>query len=179
MAKSNLKLAVTRKIQYSPVTSYTLPHIVEWAEKPANAEFFRRMPPLNTWLEPERALKLWQAAAAHIIFEDNTPVGMIVSGFTDQASRACEIGMLVDKEASTHRHLTFLHIMHDFIKNAFDYYNLHKVFVRVLTHRTEMRKTLESFGSVCEATLRDSVFFNGEYHDEWYISLLKLEYRRP
>ena len=160
----------------APVTAGVVPSIVQWAENTSNAEFFRRCPPLMNWLTPEAALSLW--STSWVILEDDTPVGLVTMCNLEQSSRSCEYGIMVDKEASSHPRLTIDTVYAEALEHAFDYCNLHKVYVKILDHRQGLQKIAEALGFSQEAVLRDSIFFNGEYRNEVLLSCLKLEFRR-
>jgi len=162
-------------IRLAPYTPEIAPFIVKWAEKPDNAEFFRRVPPLSDWLSTAAITQLWQAA--WVIYEDETPVGLLNLHSLDPYSRSCEIGILVDNEASSHRRQTVDAVTDQMADYLFNYKNLHKVYLKVLEGREKLVKILESKGFVSEALLRDSVFFKGEYRNEYLLSCLKLEYK--
>jgi RimJ/RimL family protein N-acetyltransferase len=160
----------------APVTAHVVPSIVKWAENPSNSEFFRRCPPLMNWLTPEVALALW--GSSWVILEDDMPVGLVTMANLEQSSRSCEYGILVDKEASSHPRFTIDTVYHEALEHAFDYCNLHKVYVKILDTREKLAAIAASFGFSQEAVLRDSIFYKGEYRNEILLSCLKLEYRR-
>lgn len=173
--QSSSKLTALKTIRLCPFRVEHAEHIARWAEKDANAEFFRRMPPIQDWLTPDLIKQVY--GTAWVIYEDDMPVGLLTAFWHDQASRSVEYGILVDKEESNHKSSTATEIMHQALEYAFHYRNMHKVYVRLLEGREGLKAKLESLGFTTEATLRDSVYFKGEYRNEYYLSCLKLEYK--
>lgn len=164
-----------KQVRLAPFTSEVIPAIARWAEKKENAEFFRRTPPPQDWLSSLGIQNLWQNV--RIIYEDEMPVGMLTVTMHDQYSRAVEYGLLIDKEESSHKSFTALEVMRAACVYAFDYMNVHKIYVKLLDTRTGLKSRLEGLGFTTEALLRDSVFFQGEYRNEYLLSCLKLEYK--
>lgn len=171
------KLAISKRIRLVPFTEDYVPSIVKWAENPSNSEFFRRCAPLRNWLDPNYALAMWRGT--WVIVEDSEAVGILHMSLIDQFARSAEGSILVDKASSAHPHVTAQQAYREFLDYAFDYCNLHKVYVKILDSREQLKAIAEEFGFVCEAILRDSIFYKGEYRNEYLLSCLKLEYRRP
>lgn len=148
--------------------------IAAWAQKPENAEFFRRYPPQCDWLEPMRMTQTF--AGSWAIFEEDTPVGLVTVHSADPYARSCEFGVLIDAASSSHPHQTAHEITNQFCSYAFDYKNLHKIYMKILDSREGLKTRLEAIGFTCESILRDSIYFQGEYRNEFLLSCLKLEF---
>ena len=170
------KLEVLKTVRLSAFRAENSQDIIRWAQKLQNAEFFRRCPPHMDWLDPERVMQLW--GNSWIIYEEDTPVGIVILHSIDSYGRACEFGMLVDKESSHHYHKTAHQATNQLADYLFDYRNFHKIYVKILDSRDKLKDRLQRIGFTCEATLRDSIFFNGEYRNEYLMSCLKLEFIR-
>jgi len=158
-----------------PYTPDIAEHIALWATKPSNAEYFRRSPPVQDWLRKDFIDQLF--AGSWIIYEDDAPVGLLSMHSLDPYARSCEWAILIDKDSSAHSHNTAMEMIHQACEYSFNYKNLHKIYVKLLDHRDNLKLALESVGATLEVTLRDSVYFNGEYRNEYLLSMLKLEYK--
>ena len=169
------KLATAKAVRLAPYTPEIAAQIANWAQKPANAEFFRRIPPLCDWLSPEGIRQLWEGS--WVVYEDDRAVGLLTMQGLDVYARSCEIGILVDNDSSAHRRVTVDQVTDFMADYLFNYRNLHKVYLKVLEGREKLVKILESKGFSQEALLRDSCFFKGEYRNEYLLSCLKLEYK--
>lgn len=176
MSESLTKLSIAKSVILQPFSTEHASLLMQWASRSSNSEFFRRIPPLMNWATPEATLALWKGSWT--ILEDGRPVGIGIASFGTQADRSCEVGLMIDADASSQRSLTSALAMRQAFEYCFDYCNVHKITMRVLTTREGLKQNLLKLGCSVEATLRDSIFFQGEYHDEWLLSCLKLEYKR-
>ena len=61
--------------------------------------------------------------------------------------------------------------------HGFDQLNLHKIFLRVFCHNPRAIRAYEKAGFKREAVLREHVYANGEYCDEYVMSILEDEWQ--
>lgn len=174
-AQKPAALTALKAVRLAPYMPEIACVIARWASAPENAEFFRRVPPLCDWLAPAAIGTLW--GTSWVVYEDDTPVGLLTLHSIDRYARSCEVGILVDSKDSSHRRQTVDAVTDQMADYLFNYLNLHKVYLKVLEGREKLVKLLESKGFQQEAVLRDSIFYSGEYRNEYLLSCLKLEYK--
>lgn len=163
-----------KTVRLVPYTPDINTFIMGWAEKLENTEFFRRFPPKCDWLEASRMAQVF--GNTWVLYEEEKPVGLVLLHSFDQFGRSCEFGLLVDFASSEHPHQTAHEATNQVCDYVFNYRNLHKIYMKILDNRDLLKTRLESVGFTHEATLRDSIFFNGEYRNEYLLGCLKLEF---
>lgn len=169
-------LAVANKlnIRLTPITDDKL--IREWAGKPENAEFFRRMPPVNMW--PADTTGWWSGMFLVQRTDDEKNLGLLALTNNDVFHRSVEMGALLDKEACGE--LKRRDVAVEAITQALDYVFLYlgyeKIYSKTLAHRSSLFAGYEQYGFNKDGVLRSNVFFQGKHHDEVVYSLLKNEW---
>lgn len=166
----------TRTVRLSPMISDALPLIISWAEKPENAEFFRRFPPRCAWLNVEIAMTLFKDL--WLVYEDSNCVGITGLYAFDHSGNSAEVCLLIDSEASAQRALTARLAGQEACEYGFGYLRLNKISSRILEHRSALGRRLEDNGFRLEGTLREAIEFQGQYITELLYGCLKHEYRR-
>lgn len=161
------------KIRLSPFCKGVEVSIVKWYEDPKNAEFFRRCPPICDWMSLGGIEAIF--GTLWVAYEEDRPVGLVGLFNKDVYSRTCELGMLID--GATDQKDAAKQLMDAFADYAFNYLNLHKIYIKIMPWRDKLAKRMEGQGFSKECDLRDSCYFKGEYHSEMLYSCLKLEYK--
>jgi len=147
--------------------------IREWVKDPYYAEYFRRYAPEFTW--GDDAAVAHMHSASFFIRVDDEIVGMVGFANYDQHNKQIEYGLLMEKNCPDKVKVIFE--SGDLVKDyVFNYLNLEKIFIRVLTHRKEIKRILIMNGFKLDGILRKNVYWNGEMHDEWLFTQLKGEW---
>jgi RimJ/RimL family protein N-acetyltransferase len=169
--------AVPKQTAYrlTPYTPGVEAHIVSWYDKPENAEFFRRCPPICDWLSSASIQTVF--SSMWIVYEGERPIGLAGLFSKDVYSRSCEFGLLIDAESCSSRGQAARAVFNQACDYVFNYLNFHKISIKLMPWRDKLAKRIEEHGFTKECDLRDSCYFRGEYHSEMLYSCLKLEFR--
>lgn len=149
--------------------------IQRWYKEPELREYFRRYPPLVEWRRPEQTLQ--GLGAAFCVYEGNTLVGLCQIVNYDPSSKSVEVGMLVDKTKASNRHNVSFKAYKQLCDYLFNSQGYQKLAMRVLTHRTKLVKRLCDVGWRVEGELRKSTSLDGKPANEFYLGLLKEDYK--
>jgi len=167
------------KIEHKPTVSLmaisidNVHKIREWSRDPYYAEYFRRYAPEFTWGD-DAAVAHMHSASFFVRVEDEI-VGMVGFANYDQHNKQIEYGILMEKDCPNKVKVIFEsgELVKDYV---FNYLNLEKIFIRVLTHRKEIKRILALNGFKLDGLLRNNVYWNGKMHDEWLFTQLKGEW---
>lgn len=171
-----MSLALTKPIptvSLQSVTADTVYKIREWVKDPYYAEYFRRYAPEFTWGDDQAVANL-HAASFFVRVEDEI-VGMVGFANYDPHNKQIEYGILMEKDCPNKVKVIFDsgELVKDYV---FNYLNLEKIFIRVITHRREIKRILAMNGFKLDGVLRQNVYWNGKLHDEWLFTQLKGEW---
>ncbi len=147
--------------------------IIQWASDPLLKEYFRRYPPSHIWAHCVRDV----FPGSHIIVVDDEPVGLASLFNIDSISKKAEIGILVDPNKCPNRAKIAVQAMRQVVEYAFDYIGLNKLYCYILPHRDDLRLLLGLYGFKQEGELKEHLFWEGSYHDELLMGLLKKDLR--
>jgi RimJ/RimL family protein N-acetyltransferase len=144
--------------------------IREWAKRPENAEFFRRMPPVGLW--PADTMSWW-TSGFYIQYNEQF-VGIVLLGNLDSFHRSAELGMLI--EPIENRREVVVAAATQLIDLFFYYMGYEKLSIKTLAHRASLHEVLGNYKFNKDGVLRSNIFFHGKYHDEVIYSILKDEW---
>lgn len=137
--------------------------IREWYLHPFYyAEYFRRMPPLES-LSDEQVFALFEVAWA--VKVDHEVVGLISLNNFDYESKQCEYGLLVEPGVGSKAKMIF-DTGRDVTSFVFHHCKLNKIYTRVVSGRRNIQIISKAFGFRLEGTLRDNLLWNGMFVDE-------------
>jgi len=159
-------------LNLQPVTQLDYGRIRIWAQMPEMRDYFRRLPPLPIW-DTDKALESL-CTTSWVILNDSICVGMISLGYFDQQSRKVEIALLMEKVEN--RKALYFEAVRQICDYVFNYLGYNKVYFPLLTTRKEFSKSVHEFGFRLEGYLRDNIYFEGAYHDEFIFGLTRRDY---
>lgn len=109
-------------------------------------------------------------------FPQRYPVGMVRMDEIDTTNRSIRVGCDVFpwKRGQGYGSKTFAAVL----KYAFDYLNMHRVWLAVIESNGIARHVYEKHGLREEGRYRDAIFRDGRYVDYLVMSILEHEYRR-
>lgn len=136
--------------------------IREWQLDPYYAEYFRRMPPLES-LSEEAVFTLFEVAWA--VKVDHKMVGLISLNNFDYESKQCEYGLIVEPGLGSTAKMIF-DTGRDVTQFVFQHCKLNKIYTRVISGRRNIHILSKAFGFRLEGTLRDNLLWNGMFIDE-------------
>lgn len=176
MEKSaKLKIVSNTTYRLCPFTPGLEALILSWYERKENAEFFRRCPPACDWATLGGIQSLF--GSLWVIYEEDLAIGLAGLFNVDRFARSAEFGLLIDKATSKDSRAANIAVCRQISDYVFNYLNFHKIILKLMPWREKLAKHAELQGFTKEVDLRDSIFFNGEYHSEMLYSCLKLEYK--
>jgi len=151
--------------------------ILGWLDDPQYKEFFRRWPhPINRGSSKVSALRLGVVFLG--IFKGGGLIGVVSMGDSDVTAKKIEFGLLIDFKVSPYRGTVAVEAVDKTMDYLFNHLNYHKAYCIFLEHRKECKALLAGNKLTYEGTLRDNIFWEGQYHNEVVYSMLKAEYNK-
>lgn len=171
------------KIRLRPPERADLPLFVQWLSNPEMREYvtirYISQALEEQWFEkmlPDTA----SAAPARLHFvietlEETQPIGVIGLENINWRDRETEMGIIVGEPDFWGRGYGS-DALHTVLEVGFRWYNLHRIFLRVVTDNTRAIRSYEKCGFVHEGRQREAVFIDGCYKDLLLMSVLENEF---
>lgn len=140
-------------------------------------EFFRRIPKdLNQ--TAVKSIEAITGAAFYPVYDSKGSLfGMMETSGVDPYSQSCDVGLLLDKEATSDKNpLICSFVMIRFLRFLFETTTLNKVSMRFLAHRTGLERFCKENGMRMQGYFRDGVFFKGHFCPELEYAITRKEY---
>jgi RimJ/RimL family protein N-acetyltransferase len=173
-------MLVGTQVQLRPIRRDDLPRLRAWFDDPELMRHWARPAPLvvDDAFEPDlrgRFSRFDTAGYFMIEIPGGPTIGRIDFEQLNMQSRSAEVMVLIGDRASRgHGHGT--DAMVTLLRYLFDQRNLHRVALMVLAWNAPAIRSYEKVGFVAEGTLRDDCFFDGRYHDQIAMSILRPEF---
>jgi RimJ/RimL family protein N-acetyltransferase len=146
--------------------------VYTWYYDNSYANFFRNYPSCPSFDEMRAAM----AGKTFMIVSDNKIVGMVMHFNQNEFARKVEIGILVDKECEGKTiGQSATKILIYYLLNT---QNLYKVSAVVVAENERVNKAIEKLGFTKEGKFRNSVYYDGEFHDENFWSIFKGDFNK-
>jgi len=174
-------MIVGEKVRLRPIEREDLPRFVEWFSDPEVRRHLLVYLPFSLaqeerWFEGlQERLERQEEVLLAIETADGVHIGNVDLHAIDWKNRNAELGIAIGEKAywgqgyGTDAIRTLLDL-------AFREMNLHRVFLRVDTDNVRGIHCYEKDGFRREGTLREVVFREGTYHDQYIMSILKQEF---
>jgi diamine N-acetyltransferase len=155
-------------VQFRPTEAADLDYVLQAEHDPENSRY------VFSWTRQQHLQALANPDVAHLIVQDQRPVGYILLGGRLDPNQTINLQRIVitDKgkgygKASVER-----------IKQlVFETYNAHRLWLDVKTHNDRARALYRSAGFVEEGLLRECLKSGSEYESLIVMSILKPEYQ--
>lgn len=146
--------------------------VYNWYYDTHYLHFFRNYPSCPSFDEIIASM----AGKTFMIVYDNKIVGMVMHYNQNEFSRKTEVGILVDKAYEGNKiGPTATKVLVYYLLNTL---NLYKVSVVVVSDNEAVNKTVEKFGFIKEGKFKNSVYYDGEFHDENFWSIFKGDFNK-
>src|SRR5262249_28107101 len=106
---------------------------------------------------------------------DGTPIGRIEYERLDPVARSAEVMILIGAEEGRGRGYGS-EARRALLRYPFRQRNLHRVALSVIAWNERAIRSYEKVGFVVEGRLRDDLYFDGRYHDQVVMSILRDEF---
>ncbi len=168
------------RVTLRPIHASDVPLLLRWMSDPHLMRHWAQPAPLLT--EDRLAQDLagrfsrFDTAGYFMIErEDGTAIGRIEFEQLDERNRSAEVMIFIgDPDARGKGYGT--EAMVALLRYLFHQRNLHRVFLTVLAWNTPAQRSYEKVGFVVEGRLRDDVYFDGRYHDQLVMGILRAEF---
>ena len=115
----------------------------------------------------------------YIIVEKKTgkPVGWARIRWSPPTDTTCDLGLVIAEKQLRGKGLG-TEVTALLVKQAFDQLNMHKIELTTRPDNEAMVKVAKNCGFKLEGRLRETVYFNGKYHDGLMFGLIRNEHNR-
>jgi RimJ/RimL family protein N-acetyltransferase len=171
---------VSEHLHLRPIRQDDLPVLRAWFDNPATMRFWGRPMPLATADQFEADLagrfrRFDEAGYFLIELLDGTPIGRIEYERLDSRARSAEVMILIGEEEARGKGYG-TEAMVTLLRYLFHQRNLHRVGLTVIAWNERAIRSYEKVGFVVEGRLRDDLYFDGQYHDQVVMSILRDEF---
>ena len=161
-------------IRLLPLTADAAPLVLSWAEDERLSEYFRHFPPRIEWSQADKMLQVF--THTYLVALDSELIGLVGFSQVNTAAKSVDMGFML-----AHKHLedsaeVSWKVGLEMLKYVFEDLRYHRATCRVLTHRVDLKKRIESYGWKLEGTLKQSCYYRGEYCDEALYAITRDEY---
>ena len=169
-----------QRVRLRPIRRDDLPFLRAWFADPETMRFWGQPVPLVTDEYFERELTERFARfdhAGYFMIETNEgrPIGRIEYEQLDMRSRSAEVMILIGApEARGHGYGS--DAMISLLRYLYHERNLHRVALSVIAWNARAIRSYEKVGFVVEGMLRDDLFFEGRFHDQVVLPILRREF---
>lgn len=155
-----------------------LAHFVRWINDPETRRFMVIRYPLSM-TEEEKWWEGFLQREHDYIFaieaKDGTYIGNVGLHDIEPENRRAELGILIgDKSYWGQGYGT--DAIRALLRWAFEYLNLNRVSLRVYAYNRRAIRCYEKSGFRHEGIMRQSRYTDGQYHDEWFMGVLRDEF---
>jgi len=168
-------------IRLRPIEREDLPRFVRWFRDPEVRRHLGAYLPFSLVQEErwfERTLEQIERGESVLLAietSEGVHIGNIGLHRINWKDRNAELGIMIgEKEYWDQGYGT--DAIRTLLRVAFDEMNLHRVYLRVDADNRRGIRCYEKSGFRQEGTLRDAVFREGTYHDQWLMSVLRPEW---
>jgi RimJ/RimL family protein N-acetyltransferase len=171
---------VSERLRLRPIRREDLPVMRAWFDDPETMRFWGRPMPLVTedLFEADlvRRFRRFDEAGYFVIeLLEGTPIGRIEYERLDPLARSAEVMILIGAEEGRGRGYG-TEAMVALLRYLFHQRNLHRVGLSAIAWNERAIRSYEKVGFVVEGRLRDDLYFDGRYHDQVVMSILRDEY---
>lgn len=174
-------MTVGEKIRLRPIEREDLPNYVRWFGDPEVRRHLSVYLPFSLAQEEQ-----WFAGLAERINSgrdvllaietaDGVHIGNIGLHAIDWKDRSTELGIVIGEKSYWGQGYGS-DAIRTLLRLAFETMNLHRVFLRVDADNVRAIRCYEKCGFQREGTLRDAVFRDGRYYDQFLMSILQPEF---
>ncbi len=155
-----------------PITTEHLAVVQSLVKDKDYEDYFRRMPSIGL-----QGLDVTLQGHFSILDENGTLLGLCCFANADINSRKIEWGLLLVKGQEAKQNVMELTVK-EMMSYIFGYLGYNKFSCLTMPYRTKLHAKLDSYGFTKEATLRQNLFWKGQYHDEVLYSITAQEARK-
>ncbi len=168
------------RVRLRPIGRGDLPVLRVWFDDPETMRFWGIPTPLvaEDQFVADLAGRFNQFDdAGYFMIEllDGTPIGRIEYERLDPQTRSAEVMILIGAAESRGQGYG-TDAMVALLRYLFHQRNLHRVALSVIAGNDRAIRAYEKVGFVAEGRLRDDLFFDGAYHDQLVMSILREEF---
>ncbi len=145
-------------------------YVVEVEQRPDNAIY------VGQWTQEQHLNSLYQEDILHLIVEDKTtnkPVGYVIMAGMTSSNKNIEFRRIVISEKGKGYGRETLKLIK---KITFEQLQAHRLWLDVRLKNYIAQNLYKSEGFIEEGTLRECIFYNGEYESLIVMSILESEY---
>jgi diamine N-acetyltransferase len=174
-------MIVGKKVRLRHVEREDLPRFVEWFSDPEVRRHLLVYLPFSLaqeerWFEGlQERLERQEEVLLAIETADGVHIGNVGLHAIDWKNRNAELGIAIGEKAYWGQGYG-ADAIHTLLGLAFREMNLHRVFLRVDVDNVRGIRCYEKGGFRREGTLREVVFKEGTYHDQYIMSMLRQEF---
>ncbi len=107
--------------------------------------------------------------------DEGVAIGRVDVESIDRLSRSAEVMILIGVDAARGRGYGS-DAMVALLRYLFHHRGLHRVWLSVIADNARAKRSYEKVGFVVEGRLREDVFFEGVFHDQFLMSILRPEF---
>jgi RimJ/RimL family protein N-acetyltransferase len=173
-------MLVGTQVRLRPIRRDDLPQLRAWFDDPELMRHWGRPAPLvpDDAFESDlrgRFSRFDDAGYLMIEHPDGRAIGRIDFEQLEMRSRSAEVMILIgDRAVQGQGYGT--DAMVTLLRYLFHQRNLHRVSLTVFSWNARAVRSYEKVGFVVEGTLRDDLYFDGAYHDQIAMSILRPEF---
>jgi RimJ/RimL family protein N-acetyltransferase len=169
-----------RRVTLRPIRATDLPLLLQWLNDPQLMRHWAQPAPIVTEEQLARDLagrfaRFDTAGYFMIEREDGTPIGRIEFEQLDDRSRSAEVMILIGDAAARGKGYG-TEAMVALLRYLFHQRNLHRVYLTVLAWNIAAQRSYAKVGFVVEGRLRDDLYFDGKFHDQFVMGILREEF---
>lgn len=173
-------MLVGERVRLRPITRDDLPVMRRWFDDPETMRFWGQPAPLvrEDQFEADLSGRFSRFdAAGYFIIEliDGTAIGRIEFEGLDPIARSAEVMILIGSAEGRGQGYG-PEAMRVLLRYLFHQRNLHRVALTVIAWNEQAIRSSEKVGFVVEGRLREDLFFDGCYHDQVVMSILRPEF---
>lgn len=171
-------------VRLRPPEREDLPLFVEWLSNPDLRKFVT-IRYISLGLEEQWYERLLESTGkmppgrVHFVIEaidSAQPIGVISLENINWCDRASEVGIIVGDQAFWGKGYG-TDAMRVLLRVGFDWYNLHRIDLRVIADNERAIRSYEKCGYQHEGRMREAMFVGGEHKDVLLMSMLEDEFR--
>jgi len=171
---------VGKRVRLRPIRREDVPVLLRWMNDSELMRLWARPVPLVTEQELLRDLEgrfsRFDVAGYFMIErEDGAPIGRIDFEGLDERTRSAEVMLLIGEAESRGRGYGTDALI-TLLGYLFRQRNLHRVWLGVLDWNAPAIRSYEKVGFTVEGRLREDLYFDGRYHDQLVMSILRDEF---
>jgi len=155
-----------------------LAHFVRWVNEPQARRFLAIRYPLSM-TEEEGWWQNFSASKNNYIYaieaQDGTYIGNIGLHDVEPENRRAMLGIVIGDHAYWGEGYGS-DAIRAMLRWAFDYLNLHRVYLSVYAYNKRAIRCYEKCGFRHEGIMREARYSAGQYHDEWLMGILRREF---